>query len=630
MNRFPSLESAKGICVDIETRDPDIKTKGPAVRRGGYIVGVGICTFDEKFKGYYPIAHEGGGNYPEHTVLAWLSDVLGRPGQPKLGANILYDLDYLTHAGVKVAGPFYDVQNAEPLLNENLFKYNLGALGQRHLGEGKRDGKLKQICDAAGYKGAVQEHIWRLKASDVEEYVMGDVELPIRVFNKQKRLLKKDGLWELFMLETRLIPLLLLMRQTGVRIDEEKLATVIAATKAELHGLDDQLYKLNGQIVNWWAPRSLVELFYKLGIPLPGNTEKGAPSFTKAFLADHEHPAVQLVTKARALDTFLTFIQKSIQDQIIDGRIHCQFNQLRSDEYGAVSGRFSSSNPNLQQSPSRDPILGPLCRSLFIPEEGCDWGKYDYSQVEFRIFAHYAQGPGSEALREAYRANPKLDMHQWCAETAGVSRPVAKMTNFGRIYGMGDASTGERLGMSEGRRKEFLALYNAKLPFVKHTLDSAARRAESRGYVFTVLKRRRRFEMWEPVDWKLSRKISASTDRDAVLALVEDAVKEARVKKERSPNGGVKRAKGYKAINSVVSGSAADLMKQAMVDAYEAGVYNVLPPHLTVHDEMDQSVPRDESGRKAFAELGTIMEQAIEFRVPLVADGDIMKNWGEK
>jgi len=626
---FPDLSSAKKIVVDIETRDEDLQKKGPGVRRGAYIIGVTVAA-DDDFCQYFPICHEEGPNLNKGAVFKWLRTELRRPNQIKLGANLLYDFDFLTEEKIEVKGLWYDVQNAEPLINENQGgSYNLDALGKKYLKRGKAETEIDRICKERGWKGDPKKFLWRLPASAVGPYSEEDAILSKEIFKKQEPILRSENLWDLFLMETRLMPLLLQMRKTGVRIDVDKLDKVIESSKKELLKNRRELKRIVGFEIQHWAAESIAKAFDKFGVKYSLTPKTRKPSFTQDWLNKNDHPISKLIVRCRTLDKFIgTFLEGSIRDQLIGGRIHCLFNQLLSDEYGTVTGRFSSSHPNLQFIPVRDDEFGPLCRSMFIPEDGCDWGKADYSQIEFRIFAHYAVGVGSHEFRSQYIRDPRTDYHGWCAEEASISRREAKTVNFGIIYGMGIDSLAKNLGISRGEAEAFRKKYDEKIPFVKATLQTASERAQNRGYVLTILNRRRRFNLWEPADWELSKKVNAMRSQEAMIKEVDRIILEARKNKEEIPRPGTRRAGVHRALSAVIQGSAADLIKKAMVDCYEAGVFKVLYPHLTVHDELDESVPRTSGGREAFDEMVHLMEEAIKFKVPVVVDASLGENWG--
>jgi len=208
---FPSLQGQGWISLDTETYDPDLQDKGPGALRPGYIAGVSVGT-QAGYRRYYPIAHQIGPNLPKEYVFEWLDQELNTD-IPKVGARLLYDLEFLSVAGVRVQGPFYDVQVAEPLLDETHFEYSLESIAQRHLQEGKAESvMLDWLKRAFGDVTNIKRNIWRAPSSVVGPYAESDVDLPLRIFDVQKKMLEDEELWDLFILESKLIPMLLAMR----------------------------------------------------------------------------------------------------------------------------------------------------------------------------------------------------------------------------------------------------------------------------------------------------------------------------------------------------------------------------------------------------------------------------------
>jgi DNA polymerase I-like protein with 3'-5' exonuclease and polymerase domains len=629
---FPDLSPARRISIDLETYDPDLKKKGPGVRRNGYIIGVAVGT-DDGFRQYYPIRHEKGPNLVPESVMRWLRVELAGE-QDKVGTNLLYDADYLASEGVFLGGRWLDIQVAEPLLDENRLTYSLDSLAQKWLGETKIEDTIEKYASLHGWKGKAQRNLWRMPVEIVGPYAERDVDLPLRIMEKQLIEIEHQELTTVFDMECRLTKLLLKMRRTGVKIDVSRLDQTIDKVKNRLDQLHRELRSLAGSDVNVWAADSIAKVFDREGLEYPRTIKQKRPSFTAIFLERHPHPLAKKIVEVRKLDKFLgTFLIGSLKESLIGDRIHCLFHQLKGDVNGTVTGRFSSAQPNLQFIPARDEELGPMCRSLFLPEDDCDWGKADESQVEFRLFAHYAEGQGSEEVRRKYNENPDVDFHAMCAEMAGIERKPAKSINFGKIYGMGLDKLCQQLGFDKTRGKKFMSDYDEAIPFVSHMLALASSVAQKRGYVRTILGRRRRFDVWEPVDWSLSKIISAKP-KEVALKLVEEAVKmsPAELDKIYGISGpirpGIRRAGTYRALNAVIQGSAAEIMKKAMVDCYENGIFDVLPLHLTVHDELDVSRPRTKEAEEAFLEMIRIMETTIPLKVPLRVDWKIGPNWG--
>lgn len=632
---LPDLSGYPCFSLDVETRDPYIKDKGPGAYRGdSYIVGIAIGAPDGK-RWYLPFRHETGAQLDRDQVLSWARVELCRPGQPKVLANALYDLCALDVEGVQVTGPFWDVQNAEPLLDENRGRYNLDSLALEYLGEGKDETLMEQACEIRGLKGKPQAHIWCLPAEYVGPYAEADVDRTLRVWELQRPKLVAEGLWPVFELETDLVEVLLAMRRRGVRIDVERAKQARIDLQARLDLSRDRLTEIAGEPVEYWANESVAAACDRLGVEYP-RTRAGAPSFRSYWLTRCTHELAHVIVECRKLDKLIsTFVEGAVLDCVVNERIHCQLNQLRGDDFGTVTGRLSCAIPNLQQIPKGEDDGASLIRSFFVPEPGELWGRADYAQVELRILAHYGIGDGAEELRQVYAENPQVDFHERCAKIINVSRAQSKPVNLGIIYGMGQAKLAKQLGLELEEAKVFLKRYYETFPFLKNTANLAANTARSRGYVHTILGRRRRFPVWEPADWDLSQQYrdephEPEKDARAVMEWVEQQIRKARSEGRRCPRRGVQRAFAYKALNSVIQGTAADLLKQAMVNVHRSGVTDVLGPALlSVHDELCFSVPNTREGREAFAEAVRLMETAIPFKVPILADAELKKNWGE-
>lgn len=364
------------IAVDCETCDPEMRERGSGAHRGSFIAGVAVGT-EAGFRQYYPVAHEGGGNVDPKRVFAWLKQQMKLP-VPKVFAHALYDIGFLSAAGIEVAGPYYDVQVAEPLLDENRFTYSLEALAQDYLGEGKRDEELDELLISLYGRKNPKGNIWRLPGDKVTKYAIGDVDLPLRIFAIQKKELEKQDLWSLFTLETKLIPMLLAMRQRGVRVDLKKAEVMLTRLRKRQAEVEGEIKRASGVEVAIWAADSIGRAFDSLGLKYPRTPKTNKPSFKGPWLEEHPHPVAGLIREARKIDKLCgTFLEGSILEKHHQGRIHCNFNQLKSDDGGAVSGRFSSSQPNLQFIPIRTEE-GKLIRTIFLPDEGQDWWKKDY------------------------------------------------------------------------------------------------------------------------------------------------------------------------------------------------------------------------------------------------------------
>lgn len=606
------------ISLDIETCDPHLTETGPSVRTGGYIVGVSLAAPDG-WSQYFPMRHEGGGNMDQGQVMNYLSRVLSLP-IPKLGANLSYDLDYLTHACVDVVGPYYDIQIAEPLLDENRRSFSLNSLAKDYVGEGKAEEELERyvreiIFDGKRVSmGKVKGSIWKCHAAIVRKYAIADAQLPIKIFQQQRKKLEEQGLWDLFMMETDLLPMLVEMRQDGVAVNLEAAEELHKDLEMREAALRREINSAVMWNVNIHAAADLAKAFDKLGIEYP-RTEKGAPSFTKEWLDFHPANFPKLISKAREVYKLrTTFIEGHILKHEVNGRIHCQFNQLKGDEYGTVTGRLSSSTPNMQQIPARTET-GNMIRRLFVPEPGQNWAKLDYSQIEPRLLLHFAHGEAARKVRDDYAADPAMDCYMPLLEKLegkGFNRFLVKTIYLGMCYGMGKNKLAAQLGMTVDEAEPYLKYFHEAAPYVKASYDQEQRKALHMGQIETLLGRKARFDLWMGRDIK-----KIYMDKDECLA----------------EEGMAKRAFVYKALNRKIQGSAADVMKKAMVDIYKSGVCDVLGlPLLTVHDELDFSVPNNLNGIDAVLEAKNIMETCCNFcdlRVPLRVDDEIGMSWGE-
>ena len=627
---FPDLSRASVISVDTETYDPELLDNGPGWARGvGHIVGISIGA-DGGGRWYFPIRHEIEPEYnmPVEHVMNWLRYTLSNPNQPKVGANLMYDYGWLKHEGVDIAGELIDVQYAEALLDERA-EVSLEVLGMKYLQEGKTSNLLYQWCaDFYGGKPADNQraNIYRAPPRLVGHYAEGDADLPLRLAPILYKKLQSEGLLDLYSMECRLIRLLVAMRFAGVTVDVSKADTLRHELKKREDLEQEKLNAMAGFKVDINSSGSLARAFDGLGLAY-SKTAKGSPSFTKAFLGSVDHPLGASIREIRKLAKLRgTFVESYILDSHRDGKVYCQFHPMRGDEGGTRSGRFSSSTPNLQNIPSRDDELAPLVRGLFIPDTGHkQWRKYDYSQIEYRFLIHYACGIGSEEVRRQFNLHPDTDYHEmaldlvapeagWDVSTKELRkkhrRPI-KNINFGLIYGMGVEKLSADLGLSQAEGKKLFAAYHRGVPFAKATMDACAQEAQLTGMITTILGRRSRFDLWEPsrthhVDTRIGLPYG-----EALLTY----------------GGDIKRAYIHKALNRRLQGSAADLMKMAMLRCWEDGIFDATGvPRLTVHDELDFSDP---GGREeAFAAVNHVLENVIPLKIPVRADCEVGRDWG--
>ena len=602
---FPDLTRSEYIAIDLETNDPNLTELGPGwARNDGFIVGIAIAAGD--FVGYYPIRHEAGGNIPQRKVMMWLKDQLNTPHIPKIMHNATYDAGWLRWAGVKIEGRIIDTMIAAPLINENRFSYSLNSLSKDYLNEKKDEKTLRAAATDFGLdpKG----EMWKLHPRFVGAYAEKDAELTLRLWNQFRIELEQQSLMTVFDLETDLIPVLLDMREKGVKVDVDK----AEQTKKDLKDLKQAVLRDiehdTGITVEPWVATSVAKVFKHYNLYYETTETSNQPSFTKSFLQACPHEVSNKILRLRELDKASNTFVDSILKFAHKGRIHCEFHQLRSDDGGTVTGRFSSSNPNLQQIPARDAEIKAMIRGLFLPDEGCKWGSFDYSSQEPRLLVHYcAMLPPKlrhytiDNLIEEYK-NGDPDFHQMVADMAGITRKSAKTVNLGIMYGMGKGKLANTLDITNDEATKLLNNYHMKVPFVKGLADQVALRASQNGKIRTMSGRQCRFEMWEPDSFGYNKPMP-------------------REQAEKEYGMGIRRAFTYKALNRLIQGSAADQTKQAMVDCHKEG----LVPLLTVHDELCFNV---ESEKQA-ARIKEIMETCSDLKVPSKVDQELGDNWGE-
>ena len=596
---LPDLSSARRIAVDLETKDPDLRVSGPGWATGnGHVTGIAVAT--DSWSGYLPVRHEGGGNLDPGFVFRWLAKTLSG-NSDKIFHNAQYDVGWLKREGVAVRGKIHDTVIAAPLIDEHRRRYSLDSLGKDYCKDRKDETLLTEAASAWGIDPKAQ--MYMLPAKFVGEYAEQDAVLTLKLWDKLQKGLEVENLQPIYDLESSLIPLLIEMRWKGVRVDTDKAEqSVISLKKQEKDCIKQIKYKY-GVDVDVWASTSVAKAFDKAGLTYPRTQKTNAPSFTGKWLESLNHGLPKLVVQARKLQKIRSaFIENMILEHSHKGRIHGQMHPLRGDSGGTVSGRFSYSTPNLQQVPARDPVLGPLVRGLFLPEEGHKWGAFDYSQQEPRLTVHYASKmklPGAEEAVSAYK-DDDADFHQIVADMAGISRKDAKVINLSLSYGMGKNKLIQALGINELEADALFNNYHSKVPFIKELTLSCSRKAENVGYIKTLLGRRCRFDKYEP-----------RNEKDTALPY-EQAFD------EYGPN--IRRAFTYRAFNRLIQGSAADMTKQAMLDMWNEGIV----PHIQVHDELDVSVQNKEESRK----IVDIMENCVDLAVPSKVDAEIGDTWG--
>ena len=603
---YPDLTDRSIIAVDLETRDPNIKKKGPGwATKDGEVVGIAVAA--DGFQGYFPIAHEKGPNLDPGMTLKWFSKIMASDAD-KVCHNASYDIGWCRAMGIKVNGRIIDTMIAGAIIDENRYSYSLNALSAEYLGEVKVETKLKQKAEEWGLDA--KQDLWRLPASFVGEYAEQDAVLTLKLWRKFQTEIRTQNLQTIFDMETRLLPILIEMRDHGIRVDMERAEKMKKTFVNEEKKKVKEIKDLTGIDVEIWAAASLAKAFDALKIPYDLTEKTKKPSFTSNWLLNCTHPLAKLVREAREMNKFHSTFIDSIFKFEHKGRIHAEINQLRSDTGGTVSGRLSMSNPNLQQVPARNKEFGKQIRSLFLPDEGCKWGSFDYSQQEPRLVVHYASSvdsgfEGSFELIKAYE-DDDADFHQVVADMAEIPRSQAKTINLGLFYGMGAAKLSRELGIETEAAKQLLAEYNRKVPFVKQLANRCMAVADKKGCVVTIKGRHCRFNMWEPRSWGVYQPMT---------------LQEATSKYEMHQ---LKRAGTYKALNRLIQGSAADQTKQAIIDCYDNGHR----PLLQIHDELCFNVKTEEDKKQIVDKMEHCLDH-VPMKVPSKVDIAIGDNWGE-
>ena len=609
---LPDLSNAKEIAIDLETKDPNLKLLGPGwARKDGEIIGYAVAV--DGWSGYLPVKHFGGGNLDDAIVRKWMDSVC-KTNAKKIMHNAQYDLGWLLSEGFTVNGTVIDTMVVTSLLDENRFSYSLNAVVYDLLNKTKSEKVLNQTARDFGVDP--KSEMWKLPAMFVGEYAQADAELTLELWQTTKNTISNENLTTVFNLETELLPCLVDMTLKGVRIDMDGVEkTKQVLIKKEKNALS-KIKHITGFDVEIWASQSIQKAFDTVGLSYP-KTEKGAPSFTKSFLSTHEHELAKYILEAREYNkTNGTFVNTLTRHVGKDHRIHGHINQIRSDEGGTVTGRISMSNPNLQQIPSRHEELGPMIRSIFLPEINEQWASIDYSQQEPKILVHFASAyqesqkikiPKVDEFVDGYTNNPNMDFHTMVAEMADIPRKSAKTINLGMFYGMGVNKLADQLDVTKDEAKELTLQYHSRVPFVKRLMEAVSNRVQygsSDGSVRSILGRKCRFNLYEPTNFGMHKAMP-----------FEEA------KAHYGDTTHLRRAYTYKALNRLIQASAADMTKKAMVDLYKEGII----PLIQIHDELAVSV----KNKKEAENISEIMENAVKLKVPMKTDIELGSSWGQ-
>ena len=597
---FKAVKASKELVFDIETTGVDWKRHFAV----GYVITVGLRPEDTY---YVPVRHGGGRNISKgHTpdgpedvgprVLPFEkrfnAEIASRTDLLVVGHHLKFDLHMAANHGIIFNGPLECTMVNAALIDENVGKYSLADCAKRAGVTAKLKEEINQHI-AEKFKldpkdRGLMAHYWRLSGDDkmAIDYASGDGVTTWELHKWQQIQLDSQDLRRVWAVECRVLRTLFRMERHGVRVDESRLLQL----KEEMEKkLEKALTALPENMNVRSAPEVRKFVRDKLGrtdFPL---TPKGNPSFPEQYLLTFEEG--RRVIAARKITTIInSFITPTLDRHLWKGRVHCNFNQLKGDEYGTVTGRLSSDSPTMQQVPNRDKELAPLFRSVFVPDEGTKWSTNDFKQQEPVVLTEYTQ---CKALVKGYNSDPPVDIHSVVAKMIGVERdPTAKRMNMGMLNGMGKKLLAKHLGVDIDVATEYRDQYDRAFPEAMAFMKSAERRAVARGYVKTFLGRRRRF-----------------------------------------PRGEF----AYKAGNSVVQGSSADITKVKMVeiDDYLKSVGRPYQMLLQVHDSLDWLVEEGARGQTINGECLKIMQdfgpdQLVHLvLVPLRVDGHVGDSWGD-
>jgi DNA polymerase I-like protein with 3'-5' exonuclease and polymerase domains len=634
------------VAIDLETSDPNLKTKGlGAVRKDGFVTGIAIATKKQTF--YFPLAHAMTDNLPVKETWDYLNEKLFKNKDiRKVFHNAIYDVCWIrSSTGEMPQGELLDTMIAASVIDETRMKYSLDAISKVYLNETKYKYDLTDKVKAWS-DGVIQDpmtNMEKLPYSLVKDYAEQDVNLTLKLWNIFDKKLDEvlytkthdDGRVEektcrkIFELETKLFPCLVDMKFKGVKIDVEKARAFGKRLGKTKNSIINYIERRTGIKIEMWAASSIKALLDHENINDYEVTKAGLPQLPKDYLSSHKNKYLRLIAKARNFDkTQNTFIE-GLLEFVHEGRIHADINQIRSDQGGTVTGRFSMSNPNLQQIPSKG-FIGKKMRELFLPEDDCEWGSFDYSQQEPRIVVHYALAlgmPGTDTLLEEFNKED-ADFHQIVADMAQISRTMAKTINLGLFYGMGKIKLASELGLDRPKANKLFADYHAKVPFVKQLSIDLINFAEENKLLYTLEDRFCRFNKWETRD----RKWNNSINRYDPVDILDKEVAQKYYTDDRLNKGYVadptyehftdfyKPAFTYKALNRLIQGSAADMTKKAMVNLYEQGIL----PQIQIHDELCLSIKNEEQAMI----VKETMENAITLEVNNKVNYKHGKNWG--
>jgi DNA polymerase-1 len=582
------LEGAELFAFDTETTGLDYMT--------AELVGLSFAV-EAGSAAYVPVAHAYMGapdQLQRDAVLARLKPLLEDPARAKVGQNLKFDMSILARYGIAMAGISHDTMLESYVLDSTATRHNMDDLAKKYLHH-----DTITYSDIAG-SGAKQLSFDQIPLEQAGPYAAEDAEVTLRLHQALwPKLAAEPALAGLYRdIEIPLIPVLSRMERTGVRIDGARLAAQSRDLAERIHTLEQDAYRVAGHPFNLGSPKQIGDIFFeRLKLPVIERTPKGAPSTSEGVLqrlADEGYELPRLILEHRGLAKLKSTYTDKLPEMVnrVTGRVHTSYHQAV-----AATGRLSSSDPNLQNIPIRSEE-GRLIRQAFVPEPGWRMLAADYSQIELRLMAHLSGESGLLASfaagEDIHRATAAEVFGTPLAEVTSDQRRSAKAINFGLIYGMSAFGLARQLGIERGAAQEYVDLYFRRYPGVRDFMDRIRAQARERHYVETLFGRR--------------------------LYLPDiDHSNQAR-------RGGAERT----AINAPMQGTAADIIKRAMISV-DRWIQTERPPALMimqVHDELVFEVA-DGAVEEVRGRIRGIMEDAAELAVPLLVEVGVGGNWEE-
>lgn len=596
------VREAENVVYDTETTGLDWRYNAPI----GYVVSECKPKGQQATSVYVPLRHGGGGNlmggrpmlspdgeweihdFEKELAKAFVDRERSRSSGRIIGHHIKFDMHMSANAGVYLGRKTADTQDMEAMLDEWARSYGLADCAERRGVEAKKGEELykhmAQMFGGAAKKDIMSEY-WRLPGIDPMgyDYACGDGITTGQLYCEQIKQLEEEGMTAVWEMESDLIWTCFRMERKGIKVDMAQTEKLIDAAEQAIRE-DIEFF---GVGFNSRSPKMMKEQMERFGHTDWPTTVNDKPSFTEKWLKTHSEGR-RVINIRQNTNLINSFVRPLQEEHVYKGRVHATLNQLKSDDYGTISGRFSCSRPNLQQVPKRNKELAKPFRKLFVADEGHIFFDRDWSQAEPRLFAHYS---GDPYLVDGYNSEPFRDAHTVVSELLNVERdPTAKRMNMGIFTGMQPRTFAGHMDWPIEKAERMHKLWFKKFSKVRDFQNSAKKRMRRRGYVYTLLGRRCRLD--EP-RW------------------------------------------AYRATSRIIQGGQADLMKYKLLEMDRACEQenDIVQLLMTIHDAIEGQRQDTPEAKKLMDELMRIFEdvqsEPFNLRVPFVAEGHDGKDWSE-